>query len=125
MLRRTTGTLFGRTHPRLGGDIQRHMQDPKDAPHSDTVTGLLGKPLLGQYKLLRLIDPVYILHRFTSLDREGWVGSFGWYSMCWGTVFLVPLTVWNDGAPPRKLDLNQGISGHLPEGFVSTKIVKV
>ena len=123
MLRRSTNRLFLRRTEAKKSEVIFPITDPKKMPSADEATGLLYRPYLGGMKLLRVVDPRWILNRMEMMKRDGLMGMTVWYAIFTNFLWFQPQkALWGDGAPPRKVDWNVGTAGELPAGFNCTKV---
>lgn len=124
MFRRSTQSLMiRRTCPRLHDERPVPIMDPKKDPGDSEQYGLLGMQLNGSMAIFRVIDPKWILNRFVSLGRDGYVSAWTLNAFFWTVYWYVPMNAaWGDKKPPRKVDWNKGEAGRLPKGFVMTAV---
>jgi hypothetical protein len=124
MLRRSTAQLFRATPIRkAGAKPHPYMGDAAGAPAADEVTGILGKPWVGEQKMLRAIDFVWIHNRVSQLGREYYIAILFFWPATYSLFWTVPnKMMWGDKTPPRNVDWNKKESGRLPEGFVKTVV---
>lgn len=117
MLRRTSVSLFRRTERRLAGDggLKKPLYG-KDAPSADECKGLHFGTWNGDMKMLRFVDPKWILNRFVALQRDAYVATpvfyfYNWFFF-WGSHQTI---LWSEGQPPRDVDWNKETAGTLPK----------
>lgn len=125
MFRRTSQSLMlRRTRTRLAGDERPYpVMDPKKDPGAAQQYGLLGTQLNGSLAIFRMIDPKWILNRFVSLGRDGYISAWTFNAFLWTMYWYIPMNAaWGDKTPPRKVDWNKGEAGRLPKGFVPTPL---
>lgn len=117
MLRRSPKRLGG------GGDVPMPITDAAKCPPADEQTGLFFQKNNGSLAMLRLIDPRWILNRFVSLGRDGYVAGSVLYAVLWTVYWYIPnAALFGDKQPPRKVDWNAEKSGNLPKGFQMTQL---
>ncbi len=114
--------MLRRSRVRLAGDEKPiPVMDPKKDPGANQQYGLLAIQLNGSLSIFRLIDPKWILNRFVSLGRDGYVSAWTLNAFFWTMYWYIPMgALWGDKKPPRKVDWNKGEAGRLPKGFLPT-----
>ena len=126
MLRRSTAQLMLRRTPvRASGHKVDPIIDPKEIPSADEVTGSFGRLWVGEQKMVRCIDPLWLHNRLIQCHRDAYIAiCFFWpatYFIFWGAPNAL---MWGDGAAPRHPDWNQKDAGRLPAGFKMTTLTK-